>query len=68
MIPLTAATIAYNQAGELVARDLPTIIVNRLRVEWIAATDEEASVFPDATIRSPYAMNLSKDFTGSAAM
>lgn len=66
MIPLTAATIAYSVAGEVVARDVPTLIVNRLQVAWIAATDEEASIFPDATVRSPYAMNLSKDFTGSA--
>ena len=64
MIPLTAATIAYNIAGEVMARDVSTLIVNRLQVEWIAATDEQASIFPDATVRSPYAMNLSKDFTG----
>ena len=66
MIPLTNATIAYSQAGSTVAQDIGTIIVNRHLVEWIAATNEEASVFPDAAVRSPYALNLSKDFTGSA--
>jgi hypothetical protein len=45
-----------------------TIIVNRLQVEWISATSEEASVFPEATIRSPYSMNLRKDFTGPATI
>ncbi|MEX1173443.1 MAG: hypothetical protein WEG56_12630 [Chloroflexota bacterium] len=38
----------------------------RLLVEWISATPEEASIFPDATIRSPYTLNLTKDFTGPA--
>lgn len=66
MIPLTSATIAYSLAGATIARDVGTIIVNRHQVEWIAATADEASVFPDAMVRSPYALNLSKDFTGSA--
>lgn len=65
MVPLTQATIAYSVAGATVAQDLSTIIVNRHLVEWIAATADEASVFPEATVRSPYTLNLSKDFTGS---
>jgi hypothetical protein len=68
MIPLTSATIAYQVGGETVARDVGTVIVNRHQVEWIAATELEASVFPEATVRSPYSMNLSKDFTGVAAV
>ena len=68
MIPLTNATIAYSVAGAIVVRDLGTLIVNRLQVDWITATAEEASIFPDATVRSPYTLNLSKDFTGSAAL
>ena len=67
MIPLTGATLAYSRAGETVARDIDTVIVNRLQVEWITATGDEASLFPDATVRSPFTMNLRKDFTGSAA-
>ena len=68
MIPLTNATIAYSVSGAIVVRDLGTLIVNRLQVDWITATAEEASIFPDATVRSPYTLNLSKDFTGSAAL
>jgi hypothetical protein len=68
MIPLTNATIAFTQAGETVARDLGTVIVNRLQVEWIAATADEASLFPEATVRSPFTMSLRKDFTGSAPL
>jgi len=59
MIPLTNATIAYSVSGAIVVRD-------RLMVDWISATAEEASIFPDATVRSPYTLNLSKDFTGAA--
>jgi hypothetical protein len=66
MIPLTQATIAFSVAGATIARDVSTIIVNRHQVEWIAATADEASLFPDATIRSPFSLNLRKDFTGSA--
>jgi hypothetical protein len=68
MIPLTGATIAYSVAGSVEARDVGTVIVNRLQVEWISATAEEASIFPEATIRSPYTMNLRKDFTGPATV
>ncbi len=68
MIPLTSATIAYSVAGAVEARDVDTVIVNRLQVDWIAATADEASIFPDATLRSPYTMNLRKDFTGPATL
>ena len=68
MIPLTEATIAFPRAGATVALDLGTIIVNRHQVDWISASDEEASMFPEATIRSPFSLNLSKDFTGSSPM
>jgi hypothetical protein len=66
MIPLTNATIAYSVAGATVAQDVGTIIVNRHQVEWIAAGADDASAFPGATIRSPYSLSLTKDFTGSA--
>lgn len=66
MVPLTEATIAYNLAGQTTAQDIDTIIVNRHLVEWISASQEEASIFPDAVVRSPFALNLSKDFTGAA--
>lgn len=66
MVPLTQATIAFSLAGQTTAQDVDTVIVNRHLVEWISASAEEASVFPDAVIRSPFALNLSKDFTGAA--
>ncbi len=68
MIPLTNATIAYSVAGAIEAHDVGTLIVNRHQVDWIAATGDEASIFPDATIRSPYTLNLSKDFTGTPTL
>ncbi|MEA2612265.1 MAG: hypothetical protein QOI52_224, partial [Chloroflexota bacterium] len=45
MIPLTNATIAYEVAGVIVARDLPAIIVNRLLVDWISPTTDAATLF-----------------------
>jgi hypothetical protein len=66
MIPLTSATIAWEQAGQIVARDLPTIIVNRMLVDWITPTTEAATIFPDTEVRSPFATKLLKDFTGSS--
>jgi hypothetical protein len=65
MIPFTNATIAYEVAGSIVARDVSTIIVNRLLVDWISATTESASLFPDVPVRSPYASRLQQDY-GSA--
>ncbi len=68
MVPFTGVTMAYSLAGAVVARDIRTIIVNRHLVEWITATDEEAVLFPEATIRSPFSMNLRKDFTGPSTL
>ncbi len=68
MIPLTDATMAYSVAGSVVARDIGTIIVNRLQVDWITSTADEASLFPDATVRSPFAMNLKRDFSGPSTL
>jgi hypothetical protein len=68
MIPLTNATIAYEMAGAIVARDVPTIIVNRLLVEWISPTTDAASLFPDIPVRSPFTARLQKDFTGTTTV
>jgi hypothetical protein len=65
MIPLTNVTIAYEMAGTFVTRDLGAIIVNRLLVEWISPTSEATTVFPDVTVRSPFAARMLKDFTGT---
>ena len=68
MIPLTNATIAYEVNGSLVARDLPTIIVNRLMVDWISPTSDAATIFPDIEVRSPFTTRLTKDFTGTSSL
>lgn len=64
MIPFTDVTIAYEMAGKFIARDLDAIIVNRMLVEWISPTPESTTVFPDVTVRSPFAQRMLKDFTG----
>ena len=63
MIPLTNVTIAYEMAGTFLTRDVPTIIVNRMLVEWISPTTEAATLFPDVAVRSPFAQRMLKDFT-----
>lgn len=61
MIPFTNATIAYEVAGSIVARDVSTIIVNRLLVDWISPTTETATLFPDVPVRSPFASQLHQE-------
>jgi hypothetical protein len=62
MIPFTNATIAYEVAGSIVARDVSTVIVNRLLVDWISPTTETASLFPDVPILSPFASRRHRDY------
>lgn len=54
MIPFTNATLAYSLAGNVVARDVGTIIVNRSLVDWIAPTADEAATFPDVEVRAAF--------------
>ena len=67
MIPFTNATIAYEVGGAIVARDISTIIVNRLLVDWISPTTEAASLFPDVPVRSPFAAGLHTDYGRNTA-
>lgn len=60
MIPLTDATIAYEVAGSIVARDVHTIIVNRLMIDWISPTNEAATLFPDVPVRSPFVAGMTR--------
>ena len=46
--------------GETIARDVGTVIVNCLQVEWITATADEASLFPEATVSAPCSMSTEK--------
>ena len=66
MIPLTHATIAYDVGGEIVARDVPTIIVNRLLVDWITPSTDAETLFPDVPVRSPFSKKMVRDTSGSA--
>lgn len=68
MIPLTHATIAYEVAGTIVARDVATIIVNRLLADWISPSTDAATLFPDVPIRSPFTARLVKDFTDTSTL
>ncbi|MFL5674385.1 MAG: hypothetical protein ACJ779_05230 [Chloroflexota bacterium] len=67
MIPFTSATVAYEVAGSIVARDVSTVIVNRLLVDWISPTSETASLFPDMPVRSPFASRLHTDYGRNTA-
>jgi hypothetical protein len=58
MVPLTNATIAYSVAGNVVARDVGTVIVNRILVEWIVPTADEAVSFPEVEVRAPVATTV----------
>ena len=64
MIPLTHATIAYEVAGTIVARDVATIIVNRMLVDWISPTTEAATLFPDVPVRSPFTQDDAQGLHG----
>lgn len=52
MIPLSDATIAYFSRGGLQLRDVGTLILNRDRLDWVRANDDEASMFPGVPVRS----------------
>lgn len=45
MIPLTNATIAYNDGARVVAQDVGTLIVNRELVTWVRAEASDLEVF-----------------------
>lgn len=71
LVPLTEATIGYDRGGENREESWDTILINRSRVAWIEAADDDEQEPPDgadpeardAAIRSRFV----KDFTGSVA-
>jgi hypothetical protein len=66
MMPLTNATLAYVEGGEVRAVDLPALVVNRQRADWIQPTADEAAHFPDVPILEPFrTRRQAKDFTGA---
>jgi hypothetical protein len=46
MIPLSDATLGFENHGLLAMRDVGTLIVNRDLVDWVRASDDEAMAFP----------------------
>ena len=64
MVALTEATIEYQSHGSQVQRRSSTILFNRLLVDWIAPTVDEAIEYPDLPISKDQGP-LMKDFTGS---
>jgi hypothetical protein len=64
MVPITDATIEFVAAGEVVQRQVETVIVNRELLDWAVEADEGDEVeFPELEV--PKATGrLVKDFTG----
>jgi hypothetical protein len=50
MIPLSDATLGYENRGQLVMRDVGTLIVNRDLVDWVRASEDEATAFPGVPV------------------
>jgi hypothetical protein len=66
MMPLTNATLAYVEAGEVRAFDSPALVVNRQGADWIQPTADEAEHFPDVPILERFhGRSRAKDFTGA---
>lgn len=64
MIPMTDAWLEFTFGGELQERRLPTIIVNRARIDWIApAAHDGFAMLELPRVRSSHP--LVKDFTGN---
>lgn len=53
MVPLTNATIAYNDANGLHAQDVTTLIVNRDHVDWIRADADDLPAFAGVPVAAP---------------
>ncbi len=53
MVPLTTATIAYNDATGLQVRDIDTLIVNRELADWVRADPEDLVAFPNVRVVAP---------------
>jgi hypothetical protein len=50
MIPLSDATIGFTSHGGLQLRDVGTLIVNRDKLDWVRANDDEAAAFPGVPV------------------
>jgi hypothetical protein len=50
MIPLSDATIGFAGRGGLQLRDVGTLIVNRDKLDWVRANEDEAAAFPGVPV------------------
>jgi hypothetical protein len=50
MVPLADATLGFVNHGQLVLRDVGTLIVNRGLIDWVRASEAEALAFPGVTV------------------
>jgi len=50
MVPLSDATLGYSSRGTLQLRDVGTLIVNRDKLDWVRASEDEARAFPGVPV------------------
>ncbi len=50
MIPLTNATIAFNDSTGLQVRDVETLIINREAADWVRAEEADLAAFPGVPV------------------
>jgi len=54
MVPLTNATIAFNDNGGVEAMDVETLIINRSLADWVRADADELAAFAGVRVAAPY--------------
>ncbi len=50
MIPLSDSTLAYASHGAMSLRDVGTLIVNRDLLDWVRASEDDATAFPGVPV------------------
>ena len=70
LVPLTDATLTYDNQGQAISERFETVLINRARVTWIDAIDEasEAAVLVgEEALDTATRTRFVKDFTGTVA-
>jgi hypothetical protein len=70
LVPLTEATIRYNRGREKHTEEWDTVLVNRVRAQWMKALDDGEEIEEDddeLEEEHPVVTRYVKDFTGSVA-
>ena len=50
MIPLSAVTLGFTSRGAMVLKDVETLIVNRDKLDWVRASEDDAAAFPGVRV------------------